>query len=46
MIWTFPKNPGGQESGFHDAGVETFKGNLERYLGARSFKIASMRVTT
>lgn len=32
MIWNFFKNSGGQESGFHDAGVETFKGNLERYL--------------
>jgi hypothetical protein len=32
MIWSFFKNPGGQESGFSDAGVETFKGNLERYL--------------
>jgi hypothetical protein len=32
MIWSFFKNNGGQESGFHDAGVETFKGNLERYL--------------
>src|SRR5687768_12627866 len=32
MNWCFFKNNGGQESGFHDAGVETFKGNLERYL--------------
>jgi hypothetical protein len=32
MIWTFPQNLGGQEDGFHNAGVETFKGNLERYL--------------
>ena len=32
MKWTFPKNEGGRDSGFHDAGVETFKGNLERYL--------------
>lgn len=31
-IWTFPKNEGGQESGFHDPGVETFKGNFYRYL--------------
>jgi hypothetical protein len=30
--WTFPKNEGGRETGFHDAGVETFKGNFDRYL--------------
>ncbi|HEX3103658.1 MAG TPA: hypothetical protein VHQ22_04375 [Terriglobales bacterium] len=30
--WTFAKNDGGRESGFHDAGVETFKGNFDRYL--------------
>lgn len=32
MKWTFAKNDGGRESGFHDAGVETFKGNFDRYL--------------
>ncbi|MBK9054972.1 MAG: hypothetical protein IPL78_29950 [Chloroflexi bacterium] len=32
MKWTFAKNNGGRESGFHDAGVETFKGNFDRYL--------------
>lgn len=32
MKWFFPKNDGGQDSGFHDAGVETFKGNSDRYL--------------
>src|SRR5690606_14307844 len=32
MHWFFPKNDGGRESGLHDAGVETFKGNLDRYL--------------
>lgn len=32
MIWVFPKNDGGRDSGFHDAGVETFKGNFDRYL--------------
>lgn len=32
MNWVFPKNEGGQESGFHDPGVETFKGNFYRYL--------------
>jgi hypothetical protein len=30
--WTFAKNEGGRDSGFHDAGVETFKGNFDRYL--------------
>jgi len=32
MNWVFPKNDGGRDSGFHDAGVETFKGNFGRYL--------------
>ena len=32
MIWKFPPNQGGQEDGFHNPGVETFKGNLQRYL--------------
>lgn len=32
MSWVFPKNDGGRDSGFHDAGVETFKGNFERFL--------------
>lgn len=30
--WTFGKNDGGRDSGLHDAGVETFKGNFDRYL--------------
>src|SRR5579871_1752967 len=30
--WTFPKNEGGRETGFHDPGVETFKGNFDKYL--------------
>jgi len=32
MKWTFAENNGGEEGGFHHAGVETFKGNFERYL--------------
>ena len=32
MKWIFAKNEGGRDSGFHDAGVETFKGNFDRYL--------------
>jgi hypothetical protein len=32
MKWVFAKNEGGRDSGFHDAGVETFKGNFDRYL--------------
>ncbi len=32
MYWIFPRNDGGRDSGFHDAGVETFKGNLDRYI--------------
>jgi hypothetical protein len=30
--WTFAPNGEGEEHGFHNPGVETFKGNLERYL--------------
>jgi hypothetical protein len=32
MKWIFARNDGGRDSGFHDAGVETFKGNFDRYL--------------
>src|ERR1700686_2267409 len=32
MKWVFAPNVGGRDSGFHDAGVETFKGNFDRYL--------------
>jgi hypothetical protein len=32
LKWTFAKNDGGRDSGLHDAGVETFKGNFDRYL--------------
>jgi hypothetical protein len=32
LSWTFAKNEGGRDSGLHDAGVETFKGNFDRYL--------------
>jgi len=32
LNWTFAKNDGGQDSGLHNAGVETFKGNFDRYL--------------
>lgn len=32
MKWIFAKNDGGQDSGFHDAGLETFRGNFDRYL--------------
>jgi hypothetical protein len=32
LNWTFAKNDGGRDSGLHDAGVETFKGNFDRYL--------------
>src|SRR5436305_125568 len=32
MNWTFAVNDGGRETGFHDAGVENFKGNFDRYL--------------
>jgi len=32
LNWIFAKNDGGRDSGIHDAGVETFKGNFDRYL--------------
>lgn len=32
IAWTFVKNDGGRETGFSDAGVETFKGNIDKYL--------------
>jgi uncharacterized membrane protein YgcG len=32
MKWIFAKNNGGRDSGFHDAGVETFRGDFDRYL--------------
>jgi len=32
MKWTFARNDGGRDSGFHDAGVETFRGDFDRYL--------------
>jgi len=32
MNWVFPRNDGGRDSGFHDARVETFQGNFDRYL--------------
>jgi hypothetical protein len=32
LKWIFAKNEGGRDSGLHDAGVETFKGNFDRYL--------------
>jgi len=30
--WTFPSNDGGRHNGLNDPGVETFKGNFDRYL--------------
>ena len=36
--WTFAPNGEGEERGFHDAGVETFKGNLERYLAREAIQ--------
>ncbi|HXO27764.1 MAG TPA: hypothetical protein VOA80_10495 [Thermoanaerobaculia bacterium] len=32
ITWKFPRNDGGRETGFSDAGVETFKGNTDKYL--------------
>jgi hypothetical protein len=38
MKWWFPPNHGGQEHGFHDPGVETFKGNFDRFLARESIQ--------
>ena len=38
LKWTFPANPLGQDSGFHDAGVETFKGDFYRYLAREAIQ--------
>jgi hypothetical protein len=32
LKWIFAKNDGGRDSGLHDAGLETFKGNFDRHL--------------
>src|SRR3954464_5502077 len=40
MDWFFPSNNGGQESGFNDAGVVTFKGNIDRYLAREAIQIS------
>ncbi|MGO8898428.1 MAG: hypothetical protein ACLQU5_08760 [Isosphaeraceae bacterium] len=32
LRWFFPRNDFGQDSGFHDPGVETFKGNIYRLI--------------
>lgn len=38
MEWLFPQNDLGQDSGLHDAGVETFKGNYYRYLARETIQ--------
>lgn len=38
LQWIFPSNALGEESGFHDAGVETFKGNFYRYLAREAIQ--------
>ena len=37
-MWTFAPKGDGEEHGFHDPGVETFKGNLERYLAREAIQ--------
>lgn len=36
--WTFAPNANGEEHGFHNPGVETFKDNLERYLAREAIQ--------
>lgn len=36
--WTFAPNGDGEEHGFHNPGVETFKANLERYLAREALQ--------
>ncbi len=38
MKWFFPANGGGLEYGFHEAGVETFRGNLNNYIARESIQ--------
>ena len=40
MNWFFPLNNGGQEYGYHDPGVETFKGNFDKYIARESLQNA------
>ena len=37
-IWTFPPSKGGEDRGINDAGIETFKGNLEWYLARETIQ--------
>lgn len=32
ITWNFPSNDGGRDNGLNDPGVETFKGDFDRYL--------------
>ena len=36
--WFFAPDGGGEAHGFHNAGVETFKGNTERYLAREAIQ--------
>jgi len=38
MKWFFPNNGGGQEYGFHEAGVETFRGNINMYIAREAIQ--------
>ena len=38
--WTFAPNGGGEEHGYHNPGVETFKGDIERYLARETIQVA------
>ncbi len=38
MNWFFPDNGGGQEYGFHEAGVETFRGNINNYIAREAIQ--------
>ncbi len=38
LKWTFPSNALGEDSGFHDPGVETFKGNFYRHLAREAIQ--------
>ncbi len=38
MKWFFPDNGGGQEYGFHEAGVETFRGDINNYIAREAIQ--------
>ena len=38
LRWLFPENPLGQEQGFNDAGIETFRGDSINHLARETIQ--------